>query len=83
MLGQEQVQKYAVIACPHCGFLQGRKIVGSVFGYKGPFKSVNCFRCNNRIDISKAKILFRSDSREMTSSWIIEYESKLAGLKNG
>jgi len=75
---QEEVQKYAVIQCPHCGHIQGRQVIGSVFSYKGIFKTVNCYRCKKSIDLSKAKILFRSDSAETTSGWIRGYKSKLA-----
>lgn len=80
-LEEEQVKKYAVVQCPHCGLLQGRTVVGSVFNYKGGFKSVNCYRCRKRIDLSKAKILFRSDSAQEASLWIRSYKSHLSAQK--
>jgi hypothetical protein len=75
MTEEELMEKYGVVLCPHCGLLQGRTLVGIAFKYKGPFKSVYCYRCKKRIDLSKAKILFRSDSPEVVSGWIRGYKS--------
>lgn len=77
----EDIEKYAVIECPHCGLVQGRPVVGSSFAYKGSFKSVNCYRCKKRIDLSTAKILFRSDSADVASGWIRGYKYK-KGMKS-
>jgi len=80
MLAKEtqELKKYAVIQCPHCGYIQGRTVVGSVFKYKGPFKSVNCYRCGKRVVLSEVTILFSGESPELISGWIRGYKTSLA-----
>ena len=75
-MNEEYIEKYAVIQCSHCGLIQARIVVGKVFGYEGSFKSVNCHKCKKRIDLSKAKILFRSETAEIASGWIRGYKSQ-------
>ena len=46
--------KYGIIVCPRC---RNSKVVDLFY------KTTTCFRCNKKIDLSKVKILYKSNSQ--------------------
>ena len=53
--------KFGVVLCPRCM---------RFFGIELAWKSASCKRCGARVDLSKAKVFFKTDSREDLSDAI-------------
>ena len=74
----QKTKRYGAILCPACGYIQGRQLTGSVFKYKGPFTSVNCYWCKRKVIIAQ-NLLFDSDSAFIASEWIMAYNKRIKG----
>ena len=70
-------EKFGVVQCVHCGYIQGRELVGSVFGYQGPFKSVVCYNCKKSIPLTAVNVLFKSDSAAEAHDWLVAYKKQM------
>jgi hypothetical protein len=64
-------EKFGVVQCIHCGYIQGRELVGSVFSHQGSFKSVNCYNCKKSIPLTAVTVLFKSDSPTEAHGWLV------------
>jgi DNA-directed RNA polymerase subunit RPC12/RpoP len=73
---KQKIKKFGAILCPACGYIQGKQLTGSVFKYKGPFTSVNCYRCKKKVIIAQ-NVLFDSDSAYIVSEWIMVFKNRL------
>jgi hypothetical protein len=69
--------KFGVVQCIHCGYLQGREIAGTVFKFRGEFKTVVCFNCKKSIPLTIVSVLFKSDSAEAAHAWLVAYKTKI------
>jgi hypothetical protein len=70
-------EKFGVVQCIHCGYLQGRELVGSVFSHQGGFKTVVCFNCKKSIPLTIVTVLFKSDSVEAAHAWLVAYKTQM------
>ena len=70
-------EKFGVVQCVHCGYIQGRTLVGSVFNYQGQFKIVVCFNCKKTLPLTIVSVLFKSDSALEASAWLVAYKNKM------
>jgi transcription elongation factor Elf1 len=70
-------EKFGIVQCFHCGYLQGRELVGSVFDYQGPFKSVVCYNCKKSVPLTVANVLFKFDSSAAAHDWLLAYKKQM------
>jgi hypothetical protein len=70
-------EKFGVVQCIHCGYIQGRELVGSVFSHQGPFKSVVCYNCKKSIPLTAVNVLFKSDSAAEAHGWLVAYKKQM------
>jgi hypothetical protein len=74
-------EKFGVVNCFHCGYIQGRELVGLVFGYQGSFKSVVCYNCKKSISLTTVNVLFKSNSSAATHEWLVVYKKQMRGTE--
>ena len=70
-------EKFGVVQCVHCGYIQGRELVGLVFGYQGSFKSVVCYNCKKSVPLTSVNVLFKSNSAAETHEWLVVYKKQM------
>jgi hypothetical protein len=70
-------EKFGVVQCIHCGYIQGRELVGSVFDYQGQFKSVVCYNCKKSNPLTAANVLFKSDSAADAHGWLVSFKKQM------
>jgi hypothetical protein len=70
-------EKFGVVQCIHCGYIQGRELVGNVFSYQGSFKSVVCYNCNKSIPLTVVNVLFKSNSAAEAHGWLVAYKKQM------
>ena len=70
-------EKFGVVQCIHCGYIQGRELVDSVFSHQGLFKSVVCYNCKKSIPLTAVNVLFKSDSPTEAHGWLVAYKKQI------
>ena len=70
-------EKFGVVQCIHCGYIQGRVLAGSIFKFKGEFETVVCYNCKKVIPLTIVSVLFKSDSAVEASAWLVAYKTKI------
>ena len=70
-------EKFGVVQCIHCGYIQGRELFGSVFSYQGQFKSVVCYNCKKSVPLTSVTVLFKSDSAAVAHGWLVAYKNQM------
>ena len=70
-------EKFGVVQCIHCGYIQGRELAGSVFSHQGPFKSVGCYNCKKMVPLTAVNVLFKSDSAAVAHGWLVAYKKQI------
>jgi hypothetical protein len=70
-------EKFGVVQCIHCGYIQGRELFGQVFSHQGQFKSVVCYNCKKSISLTAVTVLFKSDSAADAHGWLVTYKKQM------
>jgi hypothetical protein len=70
-------EKFGVVQCIHCGYIQGRELIGSVFSHQGQFKSVVCYNCKKSIPLTAVNVLFKSDLATEAHGWLVAYKKQM------